>query len=175
MEEERFCRACQLRDEGKLSEAYAEFARIAEAASDPLDKAGALIYGANTLEMSEQIEAAAAQLNVARSLMKEHSDRNLGRDEEFAALQLFLDYEDANICWLQSGGLETALNKFETTIKKHDLKNVRRKPNMTPKESHAYSFYQAIEIRRGFILADLGRWKEASEAGPVHIIDNTIT
>src|SRR6266852_5276844 len=72
MDEQRILNACQLRDEGKFIEAYNEFIQIAESTPDPLDKAGALLYAANTLEMSGQCEAATTKLSAVRALMEDY-------------------------------------------------------------------------------------------------------
>jgi len=161
MDEQKFQSACQLRDQGKLTEAYDEFIQLAESAADPLDKAGATIYAANTLEISGQIEAATKKLREARSLIEGYPHPKSGADEKLSALELFLDYEGANLLWLRGGDLEAALDKFEAAIKKHRLEARFSKHNLAPIELHARDFYEAIQIRRAFILADLGRWKEA--------------
>jgi tetratricopeptide (TPR) repeat protein len=150
MNEQRFLNACRLRDEGRLTEAYSEFIQIAENAADPLDKAGALLYAANTLEMSGQCEAATTKLNGARALMEAYP--KAGRDERFAALELFLDFEDANLFWLRAENLEAVLRKFEAWLRKN------AQPSNDPR---ARDFHTGIQTRRAFVLADLGRWKEA--------------
>jgi tetratricopeptide (TPR) repeat protein len=163
MDEQRFLHACQLRDEGKLAEAYDEFSHLAETATDPLDKAGALLYAANTLEMFGlgQVEAATNKLSEARTLIEQYlPSKSLG-DEKFAVLELFLDYEDANLFWLRSQDHEVALNRFDAVLKKHRLEATLRKDSLTPKDRHAHDFAESIQIRRAFILADLGHWKEA--------------
>jgi hypothetical protein len=105
MDEKRFLHACQMRDEGKLTEAYNEFSHLAENTADPLDKAGALLYAANTLEMAGQVETAITKFNAARALMAEYRPSKSPGDEKFAALELFLDFEDANLLWLRGENL----------------------------------------------------------------------
>jgi tetratricopeptide (TPR) repeat protein len=161
MDEQHFLHACQLRDEGKLTEAYNEFSHLAENTADPLDKAGALLYAANTLEMSGQIEAATTKVKEVRALMEEYSPPMSLRDEKFAALELFLDYEDANLLWLRGENPDAALNQFDAALKKHRLDAALKKDGLAPKDLHSRDFYESIQIRRAFILADLGRWKEA--------------
>jgi len=161
MDEQRFLRACRLRDDGKLTEAYNEFSHLAETTADPLDKAGALMYAANTLETSGQVEAATTKLIAARALIEERRSSESPGDEKFAALELFLDYEDANLFWLRGENPEAALNRFEAALKKHRLDTALKKGSPAPKALHSRDFYQAIQIRRAFILADLGRCKEA--------------
>ena len=70
MDESRFLNACKLRDEGKYTEASHEFLQLAETEADPLEKAGALLYAANTLEISGQLEAATSNLSEAQALME---------------------------------------------------------------------------------------------------------
>ncbi len=150
MDEQRILNACQLRDEGKFIEAYNEFIQIAESTPDPLDKAGALLYAANTLEMSGQCEAATTKLSAVRALMEDYPKSE--RDERFAALELFFDFEDANLFWLRGENPEAALRRFEAVLRKHTLPS---------KDPRARDFYEGIQTRRAFVLADLGRWKEA--------------
>jgi tetratricopeptide (TPR) repeat protein len=150
MDDEGLLHACRLRDEGKLTEAYDEFTQLAQTSADPLDKAGALLYAANTLEISGQQEAATAQLSAARALMEAYPKSQRG--EKFAALERFLDFQDANLFWLSGENPEAALNRFEAALKKHE-------PQL--KDPRARDFYEATQTRRAFILADLGRWKEA--------------
>src|SRR5271168_2776425 len=116
MDEQLFLRACMLRDEGRLTEAYDEFSRLAESSTDPLDKAGALLHAANTLEMSGQVEPATGALCAARSLVKEYRSTKSPADEKFAALELFLDYEDANLAWLRGEDPQATLSRFEAVI-----------------------------------------------------------
>lgn len=160
MDEPKFLKACHLRDAGKLTEAYREFIEVAEGASDPLDKAGALLYACNALEMAGQIEDATSTLREAQALMEDcrHESRV---NEKHAAFELFLDYEAANLLWLRGGNAQAALNEFDATIKKHHLGAMVNKHDLIPKEAHSHGFYESIQIRRAFILADLGRWKEA--------------
>ena len=118
--------------------------------ADPLDKAGALLYAANTLQISGQREAATTKLSAVRTLMEDYPKSE--NDERFAALQLFLDFEDANLFWLRGENPEGALRRFEEVLRKYTLPS---------KDPRAHDFYQAIQTRRAFVLADLGRWKEA--------------
>jgi tetratricopeptide (TPR) repeat protein len=110
--------------------------------------------------MSGRVEAAASNLSVARSLIESHSTSDRVRDEKFAALELFLDYEDANLSWLRGDNLETTLRKFEAAIKKHGLGGEVFNRSAAPKDQYSRDFYESTQIRRAFILADLGRWKE---------------
>jgi tetratricopeptide (TPR) repeat protein len=151
MDEHRLLKACELADKGKYSEAHNEFIQLAEDTPDPLEKAWPLIYAANTLQAMGQQEAASVQLSAARTLIEEHRPLISARDEKFAAIACFLDFEDANLLWLRSGDLEVALNRFDAALKKHRL---------AFKDPRSRSLHEAIQIRRAFILADLGRWKE---------------
>jgi tetratricopeptide (TPR) repeat protein len=151
MDEQRFLNACELRDQGKFAEAYEEFIEIAEIAADhPLDKVEAPLFAVKTLEISGQVETATTKLFAVRALMEDHPKSE--RDERFAGLERFLDFEDANLFWLRGENPEAALNKFEAALKEHRL---------PLKDPRSRDFYEASQIRRAFILADLGRWKEA--------------
>jgi tetratricopeptide (TPR) repeat protein len=152
MDEKRLLHACELVGAGKLAEAYDEFVRLAENTPDPIEKAWPLIYAANTLQTLGQEEAATAQLNVARALIEEHRPSDSAKNEMFAAAESFLDFEDANLLWLRGGSLEAALDRFDAALKKH---------KSALKDPRARDLYEAIQIRRAFILSDFGRWKEA--------------
>lgn len=158
MDEQKLRNACQLRDEGRFTEACNEFLQLAEDSEDHLDKAGALLYAANTLEMAGEVEAATSKVSAARALLGDYSREP---DENLAALELFLDYEDATLLWLRGGNGEAALNKFDAAIKKHRLRASHKKHAPAPKDLNSLDFYEAIQIRRAFILANLGRWREA--------------
>ncbi len=138
--------------EGKYAEAHKEFIQLAEDTPDPLEKAWPLIYAANALQTLGQEEAATAQLSAARTLIEEHRPSSPTKDEKFAAAELFLDFEDANFLWRRGGNHEGALNCFDAALKKH---------RFTLKDPGSRGLYEAMQIRRAFILADLGRWKEA--------------
>jgi len=61
MNDERFLRACQLRDDGHLREAVDEFHRIANDTEDPIDKAGVLVNAATTLKALGEFDQARRQ------------------------------------------------------------------------------------------------------------------
>jgi len=148
MDEKRFLHACELVDAGKYTDAYNEFIQLAENTPDPLERAWPLIYAANTLQTLGQEEAATAQLSAARALIETHRPSNSATNEMFAAAESFLDFEDAKLIWLRGGSLEEALSRFNAALKKHRL---------ALKDLRARGLYEAIQIRRASILADLGR------------------
>lgn len=160
MDDSRFLNACKLRGEGKYREASHEFLQLAETEADPLDKAGALLYAANALEISGQLEAASSKLSEAQASLVEGYPHPAA-DEKLEALELFLDYQVANLLWLRGGNAESALAKFEAATKKHKLETSRKGDNLTGKDAYLRDFHDSIQMRRAFILADLGRWKEA--------------
>ncbi|HET9804694.1 MAG TPA: hypothetical protein VFP96_15745 [Candidatus Acidoferrum sp.] len=152
MDEKRLLHACALVGEGKYAEAYNEFIQLAENTTDPIEKVWPLIYAANTLQTLGQEEAATSQLSAARALLDKHRPSDAAANEMFAAAETFLDFGDANLLWLGGGSLQTALSRFDVVLKKHRL---------GLKVPSARSLRDAIQIRRAFILADLGRWKES--------------
>jgi tetratricopeptide (TPR) repeat protein len=152
MDEQHLQHACELVAEGKYTEAYHEFIQLAENTRDPLERAWPLIYAANTLQTLGRQEAATAQLSSARALIEEQRASRSASDEMFAAAESFLDFEDANLSWLRGDNLEAALNRFDAALTKH---------RSALKDPRARGLYEAIQIRRAFILADLGRWKES--------------
>ena len=152
MDEERLLKACELVDKGKYSEAHNEFIQLAEDTPDPVEKTWPLIYAANTLQTLGQQEAATVQLSAARTLLEKHRPSISARDEKFAAAECFLDFEDASLFWLRGGSKEAALDRFDAALKKHRL---------ALEDPRSHGLHEAFQIRRAFILADLGRWKEA--------------
>lgn len=152
MDEQRFHNARRLRDERKFVEAYNEFIQIAEGTPDPLHKAGVLLHAAHTLEISGQYEAATSQLSTLRTLIEDHARTKSVRDERLPPLEFFLDFEEANLLWLRGDDPEATLNRFEAALKKH---------RAVLKDPLSGDLYEATQIRRAFILADLGRCKEA--------------
>jgi tetratricopeptide (TPR) repeat protein len=152
MDEKRLLHACELVDAGKLSEAYNEFIQLAENTPDPIERAWPLIYAANTLQTLGQEEAATAQLSAARALIETHRPSDPATNEKFAAAECFLDFEDANLLWLRGGNKEAALDRLDAALNKHRLALEDRRSG---------SLHESFQIRRAFILADLGRWKEA--------------
>jgi len=152
MDEKRLLHACELVDEGKYAEAYSEFIQLAERTSDPAERSWPLIYAANTLQTMGQEEAATAQLSAARELIETHRPSDSATNEIFAAVESFFDFADANLFWIRGGSLEAALSRFDAALKKHRL---------ALKDPRARGLYEAIQIRRAFILVDLDRWKEA--------------
>src|SRR5262249_55923314 len=153
MDEQKFQQACRLRDEGKLAEAYNDFIQLAETETNALDKARVLLYAANALRLSEKYEAATKKLVAARGLIKGYPLSNSTAAEKFADLELFLDFEDANLFWLTSQHRQAVLDKFKAILRKHRLP-VSRDPR-------SHDAYEAIQTRRAFLLANLGRWQEA--------------
>lgn len=148
MDEERFLKACQLREDGKLREAIDEFYRIAEDTEDPVDKAGVLLNVATTLQALGQYDQAREQLSTARSIVAPLDDSNI---ERLLQLKVGLAFEEADILSYE-GNLEKALAQFDLLLKNYDKEL---------KEPELRKTYEMIQARRGFILADLGRCKEA--------------
>jgi hypothetical protein len=99
MDEQGFLNACRMKEEGKLSEAYEEFLRIAESTDDRIDKAGVLLYAGMTLKLLERYDDAKCQLGAARTVAAEYLLPNSSADERIGHLELYLDFEDADLCW----------------------------------------------------------------------------
>src|SRR5437868_1522754 len=154
MDAERFQHACALKEEGRLSEAYNAFAALAEQTSDKIDRAAVLVYEAQTLKLLGRIDDAYRRLNAARSLVNNELPWQAGRDDRLRHLEVYIDYEDADLNWLQGSQPEHALAKFETTLNAYSDR--WREPDFS-------GFFESMEGRRAFILADLGRWRAAKE------------
>jgi len=152
MDEERLEHACELVAQEKYTEAYDEFVQLAEDTADPIEKAWPLLYAANTLQTLGQEEAATTQVSAVRELLERHHPPSSAGGENFTAAEAFLDFLEANLLWRHGGNQQAALNRFDAALKKHG-------PAL--KATRARGLYDGIQIRRGFILANLGRWKEA--------------
>lgn len=151
MNEEHFLAACQLRDEGKYAQAYEAFRVLGDETTDRVDKAGILLHAAKTLKLQEKYIAAEDQLRAARELVTDYLGPSPSSDERIAHLEIYLDYEDADLSWKQGKNKE-ALAKFESSLKRYEGR--LREPDFA-------GFYELTQTCRAFILADLGRWKEA--------------
>jgi len=153
VDDKRFLSASKLRAEGKLREAISEFLGIAEDAEDPVDKAGVLLNVATTFNALGEYDQARKQLLAARRLVSSLEDwsAETPRDSRIIQLKVSLDFEDAEICSFE-GRLDIALAKFDQLLKTYD--RMLQEPELL--ES-----YKMIQTRRAFLLADLGRWKEA--------------
>jgi tetratricopeptide (TPR) repeat protein len=153
MDDQRFLKAIQLRDGGRLKEAVDEFYKIAEESEDPVDKAGVLLNLAATLRPLNEFSKAREELNAARRLVASLDDSPVGtlRDPRLLQLELSLDFEDADISGYE-GELEEALEKFDLLLREY---------GQTLKEPEFRESYEMIQTRRGFLFADLGRCKDA--------------
>jgi len=153
MDDQRFLKACELRDNGKLAEAIDEFRRVAEDTRDPIDRAGVLLNVAATLRALSEFTKAREELRAARSLAAspDASPALALRDPRLLQLEVSFDFEEADICGYE-GKLDEALTKFDLLLKKY---------GQTLKEPEFRESYEMIQARRGFLLVDLGRCKEA--------------
>jgi len=153
MDNRRFLKACELRDTGNLREALAEFYRIAEDTEDPIDKGGVLLNAGAIHQALGQYDQAREQLSAARRLVpqSEDSHNESSRDERLLQLEVRLGFEDADILSFE-GKIEEALVKFDLLLKKHGSEM---------QDPEFREIYEMIQSRRGFILADLGRCREA--------------
>jgi tetratricopeptide (TPR) repeat protein len=153
MNDQQLANACELRDQGKLREAVGEFLRIAQDAENPIDKADVLLYAVVSLKALGEYNAAMNQLGVAKKLILAHEIPSLiaTHDYRIALLEVRLDFEVADIHRF-TGRNEEALAGFEAILKKY----AQRLSEPDFREAR-----ESIQACRAFILADLGRWKEA--------------
>jgi tetratricopeptide (TPR) repeat protein len=152
MDEQRLERACELVALEKYSEAYDAFTQLAEDTANPIERAWPLLYAANTLQTLGQEEAATAQVNAVRELLERHRSPSSASDENFIAAEAFLGFSEGHLLWRRGGNEEAALSRFDAVLKKH---------GRALKDPRAQGLYEGIQIRRAFILANLGRWNEA--------------
>lgn len=153
MDSQQFAKACQLRDEGKLREAIVEFCKIAKDSEDAVDKAGVFLNVATTLKALGEYDQARQNLSVARRLAASIAVASIKdpKDNRLQELEVSLDFDEADILSFE-GHLSEALSKFDSILKNH--KERLRKPEFREP-------YEMVQSRRGFLLADLGRWREA--------------
>src|ERR1700676_335454 len=150
MNKKNFLKACDLRERGKLAEAYQAFRELADETTDALDKAGILVHAAKTLKLQERYSEAERQLRAAREL----AANDLGQsssDARIAHLEVYLDYEDADLLWKQGENGE-ALAKFDQALQKYQKRL---------QEPDFRDFYEIMQTCRAFILCDLDRWRDA--------------
>jgi tetratricopeptide (TPR) repeat protein len=154
MDDQGFLQASQLRDEGKFREAIEKFLSIAEITEDPIDKAGVVLNVATTFKALGDYDEARRQLRVARDLFLAagRSPEAAQKDKRVLQLGVSLAFEEADICSFE-GKIEEALAKFDRAL--DEVRNYRLE------EPELRELYQMIQMRRAFILADLGRCKEA--------------
>lgn len=153
MDTRRFEEACRLKDGGKPREAYEEFIRVAHAAHDPLDKAGALLYAAASLKAAGDFALAKQQLNSIGLILANLPavDRDTSDDERRVWLEIAIAFEEADI-YRTEGRTEEALTRFEYILVRFTAQ--LRQPGYQ-------SDYEMTQTRRAFLVADLGRWTEA--------------
>jgi tetratricopeptide (TPR) repeat protein len=146
--------ACQLREQGNYKDALAELHTLAETLQDPIDKAGVLLNAVTCLEMLGELEQAKTELKTAKTLLLEqvqspkdtHSD-----DNEATSLQIDIGLEEA-VLNRAEGKVEEAMVKLGDLLSRFG-KHLR--------QSAHRDAYQNIQVQRGSLLADLGRWRDA--------------
>jgi len=153
MDDRRFERALQLKQSGKPREAYEEFVALASQSKDPIDKAGALLYAELCLKDDGELHRARLQLNAVTEILRDSSSLSKGTsaNDRTLWLQFAVRFEEADLSYME-GRAEEALAKFEELLSEFA-------PQL--RESNHHSDHEMIQVRRGIILADLGRWSEA--------------
>lgn len=139
---ERFQHAISLRDEGSLEEAATELHSMATSSSDMTDAERGLLFinEEGVLAQLNRIEEARHCWNEANRLLSGHNQ-----------VRLLVDYDDACLCMAERRP-EDALRKFDAMLKRHSdaLK--------TPEDK---GYYSEIQLRRGLLLVELERHREA--------------
>jgi tetratricopeptide (TPR) repeat protein len=149
----RFEKAAALQKAGNASEALKEFQNLAEIVSDPLDRVGMLLNVVSALTHSGDGDGAKRQLVLVEGLIsglgQPSPEEERGR--EIKALEMGAKFEDVVICE-SSGDFEGALKKVDIFLSRY-ARQLR--------DPYHVNIYRMAQTRRGFLLADLGRWKEA--------------
>jgi tetratricopeptide (TPR) repeat protein len=153
MDDQRFLKACQLREEGRLREAVDEFLAIVEDTKDQIDKAAVLVYVAAALKELGDCDRALEQLRLARDLISSLHDGYLTPtpDYRLPRLEVLLDFEEADIRRF-SGNNQEALARLEGMLTKY---------RQRLSEPDFRYVCEMIQANRAFLLADLERWKES--------------
>jgi tetratricopeptide (TPR) repeat protein len=153
MDNLRFEAACKLRDQGQLDEAVQEFINIAQETSDPTDKAGVLLNAATIFKSVGKFDLALETMSQVKAIVSNLglSEQQSSEDDRKVWLQMAVGFEEAEILQMQ-GKRDEALAKFERLESQFST--------YLHTATHRND-YEMIRSRRGFLLADLGRWKEA--------------
>jgi tetratricopeptide (TPR) repeat protein len=154
MDDRRFEYACQLKEDGKFTESFKEFVRLAGDTEEPTDKAAAFLYAAASLKMAGQFEPARQQLNEVKAILATSSiqgSKDIFPVERTQWLELAVAFEEADTYRAESR-TEEALARFQDLLSRFAVQV--RQPSYR-------ADYEMIQTRRAFLLADLGRWGDA--------------
>jgi tetratricopeptide (TPR) repeat protein len=167
MDEERFDRACQLKDDGKLEESLQEFINIANDTDDCDDKPAAILYAAACLKMMGDWQRAKEQLDIVRLLVAD-SNPESENPERAECLRIAVAFEEGDILGGE-GRSEEALAAFSSLLS--SFAEQLREPFFR-------SLYEMTQMRRAFLLVDLGRWRDGlpilEEAGSFERHDGSV-
>jgi tetratricopeptide (TPR) repeat protein len=145
--------AFDLREAGKLREAYEAFREAAAGAHDALAKAGILLNAASTLTNLGDFNLAKLQLSTVRDLLQFRTgDTDDDSEmEELKGLRIGSYVEEAAISAAQ-GNRQAALEELSLLLKKYesDLRKISLRDS-----------YEVIQGQRAFLLADGGSFAEA--------------
>jgi tetratricopeptide (TPR) repeat protein len=148
MDEQRLIRACEFRDQGRFEEASEELNHLAADTTDPVDKAGVLLNSVATYIAWGKLELAKRQLDSVQKLVFALKDQD---DQRVRDLIINLGIAAADINAAE-GDYEGASVKLGTLLEQH-------RPELQQPEFQGS--YELIQTRRAFLLADIGRWREA--------------
>ena len=148
-----FEQAVALREKGKHKEAADIFLGLATGADRPLDKAGMLLNVAHASKEMGQFDLARSHLEATRDLLRLPSGITLSNvdEENRRGLVIGVELEDARI-FAGEHELQAAIDKLDLLLAKH--RSDLLKPNFA-------DINQTVQRDRAFVLADLGRFKEA--------------
>ncbi|MGB7847794.1 MAG: hypothetical protein WBL63_19435 [Candidatus Acidiferrum sp.] len=142
-------RACALREQGKLQEAYAEFCLAAGNANNVLEKAGILLNAATTLQADQAME----QWNVIRKLLSEVMKETLSPSEqdELLSVAMGIEMQEAQIFSAQ-GQAQEAVERLGQILEKYEAES--RRPRL--RES-----FDLERLKRAYLWAGLGLFEKA--------------
>lgn len=150
-----FGNALALRDAGKYEEAAGLFLQLAKDADNLFEKAGMLLNATHALKGSGRFDLARNQLDLARQLLALPSGTALtgADDQNRRRLVIGAELEAARIS-AEERKLQEAMASLDSILANHQ-------PEL---RSPAFAdIYWAIQRDRGFRLADLGSFAEASQ------------
>jgi tetratricopeptide (TPR) repeat protein len=138
---QRFEYALKLKQSGRLEEALREFHAVAESASDLKDKVIVLLNEVSCASILRRFDYARELLRQVANILPEDSQ-----------LEIELRLHEASIL-IDEGKYSDALQALDALL-----------PDCMQLRNTEYSYiYEGLQVRRGYMLVHLGRYKEAYE------------
>jgi tetratricopeptide (TPR) repeat protein len=144
-------KAWPLRKGGEFRASYEILLEAANLASDPMEKASALIAGVTDLLSLQEIEWAKKQLSIVKSILADPRSRSTSDEDERTRLNLGAELQEALIA-VAEGRQKEALAAFDFLLKTYKTKL---------EVSYFRDIRETVLAERAFLFADLGAFDEA--------------